>query len=126
MQICITAQGPDLESRFEPHFARAPYFIFYDSRTGLVDAIRNGYIVSDTKIGRNVVQLLSCHKVKTVITGKIGDNAHYLLQGSKITLHVWPGEGTVRQAIMAMMPDKVKITRTPVRKRARIPAESDL
>jgi predicted Fe-Mo cluster-binding NifX family protein len=111
MNICITAQGPDLESRFEPHFARAPYFVFYDSRTGLVDAIQNGFIVHDTKIGQNVIRLLSSHQIETVITGKIGDNAHRLLQGSKIDLHVWPGDGTVRQALMAVVPDALKITR---------------
>jgi predicted Fe-Mo cluster-binding NifX family protein len=58
MKVCITASGPTLESEFEPHFARAPYFIFYDSRTGTLDAVRNGFVISDTRIGQNAVQLL--------------------------------------------------------------------
>ena len=108
MDICITAQGPDLMSRFEPHFARAPYFVLYDSRTGSADAIRNGYIVNDSKIGQNVVKLLSTHRIRAVITGNVGQNARNLLRSTKISLHVWQGEGTVREAIAAIMPDALK------------------
>lgn len=108
MNVCITAQGPDLESRFEPHFARAPYFVFYDSRSGRVDPVRNGFTVQDTKIGQNVVQLLSSYQIETVVTGKIGSNAHNLLQGANISIHIWPGEGTVRQALTAVLPDTLK------------------
>ena len=110
MNICITAQGPDLSSRFEPHFARAPYFVFYDSSTRRTDPIRNGYIVNDTKIGQNVVKLLVSHDVGAVITGHAGENAQKLLKSSEITLHVWDGEGTAREAIMAMMPGALKAT----------------
>jgi predicted Fe-Mo cluster-binding NifX family protein len=105
MNICITAQGPNLTSRFEPHFAKAPYFVFYDSRIGQVDAIRNGFTVNGTRIGQNVVKLLSSYHIDTVITGKTGSNAHNLLQAAKITIHIWPGEGTVRQALMTVFPD---------------------
>jgi predicted Fe-Mo cluster-binding NifX family protein len=111
MNICITAQGPDLESRFEPHFARAPYFVIYDSRTGLADAVRNGFTVQDTKIGQNVVQLLSSYQIEIIITGNTGSNAHNLLQGANISIYFWPGEGTVRQALMALSPDTLKIKR---------------
>jgi predicted Fe-Mo cluster-binding NifX family protein len=109
MNICITAQGPNLMSRFEPHFARAPYFVFYDSRIGRVDAVRNGFTVNDTRIGQNVVQLLSSYHIDTVITGKTGSNAHNLLQGANITIHIWPCEGTVRQALMTVFPDIQKL-----------------
>jgi len=109
MNICITAQGPDLGSRFEPHFARAPYFVFYNSRTGLVEAVRNGFTVHDTKIGQNVVKLLSTYQIETVITGMTGSNAHNLLHGANISIHIWTGEGTVRQALTAVLPDTLKI-----------------
>ena len=39
MKLCITARGPDTESGFEPHFARAPWFLLYDTRTRQIDAI---------------------------------------------------------------------------------------
>lgn len=105
MKICITAQGPNLTSRFEPHFARAPYFVFYDSLTGRVDAIRNGFTVNGTRIGQNVVKLLSAYHIETVITGMTGSNAHNLLQAANITIHIWPGEGTIHQALKTVFPD---------------------
>jgi len=46
MKVCITARCPILESAFERHFAQAPYFILYNTRTGKSEAIRNGFVLS--------------------------------------------------------------------------------
>jgi predicted Fe-Mo cluster-binding NifX family protein len=99
MKVCITAQGPSLESAFERHFARAPYFILYNTRTGKSEAIRNGFVLSDAKIGQNTVQLLKMNKVIAVITGDIGDNARDLLKGADILLQMYKGPGMVKDAI---------------------------
>jgi len=99
MKICITARGKMLESAFERHFARAPYFLFYDSLTGKSEAIRNGFVISDTRIGQNAVRLLKNNGLDAVITGEIGENARALLSGSDIALYLFNGPGTVRQAI---------------------------
>ncbi|RPI37888.1 MAG: hypothetical protein EHM53_09855, partial [Methanoregulaceae archaeon] len=82
MNICITSRGPTLKSAFERHFARAPYFILYSSRTGKSEAIRNGFVLSDARIGQNTVRLLKMNEVEAVITGEIGDNARDLLKGA--------------------------------------------
>ena len=108
MKFCITAQGPSLDSVFEEHFARAPYFIFYDSRTGTLDAIRNGFIVSDTRIGQNAVQLLKMYGLDTVITGKIGKNARDLLKGAGISIRIFNGKGTVKDAIDTVLSNPLK------------------
>lgn len=99
MKVCITARGPALESAFECHFARAPYFILYNTRTGKSEAIRNGFVLSDARIGRNTVQLLKMNEIETVITGEIGDNARALLKGADILLHMYKGTGMVKDAI---------------------------
>ncbi len=99
MKICITARGKMLESAFERHFARAPYFLFYDSLNGKSEAIRNGFVISDTRIGQNAVRLLKSNGLDAVITGEIGENARALLSGSEIALFLFNGPGTVRQAI---------------------------
>jgi predicted Fe-Mo cluster-binding NifX family protein len=65
----------------------------------------NGFTVNDTGIGQNVVQLLSAYHIGTVITGMTGINALNLLDSAHITIHLWPGEGTVREAIEAVFPD---------------------
>jgi len=106
MKVCVTAQGSSLESAFEQHFARAPYFIFYDTRTGTLDAVRNGFVVSTTRIGQNAVQLLKMNGLDAVITGKIGENAGDLLKGAGISIHIFNGTGTVKDALDATLSDK--------------------
>ena len=99
MKICITAQGPSMKSAFEPHFARAPYFLFYNTRTGAIDAIRNGFVLSNTGIGQNAVKLLKMNGLDAVITGKIGENAGDLLKGAGISVHIYTGPGTAKDAL---------------------------
>lgn len=101
MKVCITAQGPSLESTFEQHFARAPYFIFYDTRTHTLDAVRNGFVISDTKIGQNAVRLLKMNGLEAVITGKIGENARDLLLGAGISICMSRSKGTVKDVLDA-------------------------
>ena len=99
MKVCITGRGSALESAFERHFARAPYFILYNTRTGKSEAIRNGFVLSDARIGQNTVRLLKMNGIEAVITGEIGDNARDLLKGADILLHMYKGSGRVKDAI---------------------------
>lgn len=99
MKICITARGKTLDSAFACHFARAPFFIFHDSETRKTEAIRNGFVISDTRIGRNAVRLLKNNGLDAVITGEIGENARALLKGSDISLYLHKGPGPVRMVI---------------------------
>lgn len=101
MKVCITAKGPSLESEFEHHFAQAPYFIFYDTRTSTLDAVRNGFMVSNTRIGQNAVRLLKMNGLEAVITGNIGENACDLLLGAGISIRMSNGKGTVKDVLDA-------------------------
>jgi predicted Fe-Mo cluster-binding NifX family protein len=108
MKVCITARGRTRESAFERHFARAPYFILYDTRTGKSEAIRNGFVISDARIGQNVVRLLKMNGLEAVITGEIGDNARDLLKGAEISISIFNGNGTVKDAIDSFLPNPGK------------------
>jgi len=110
MKICITAQGSALESVFERHFARAPYFILYDTRTDKSEAIRNGFVISDVRIGRNIVQLLKEYGIEVVITGEIGDNARNFLKSADISISIFNGNGTVKNAIDCFLPNPGEMT----------------
>ena len=99
MNICITAKGPTLDSNFEEHFARAPYFVFYDTQTRAIDAVRNGFVLSNTRLGQNAVRLLKMNGLEAVITGKIGENAEALLKTEDIAIHLVTVKGTVRDAL---------------------------
>jgi predicted Fe-Mo cluster-binding NifX family protein len=122
MIICITAQGPDPDSEFEPHFARAPFFLFYETGTGMFEPVKNGFTVRDQRIGQNAVRLLQFHGSTEVITGEIGENAQQLLADAGIDLHIWKEGGSARQALTAALaaPDTVD---SPYKKRARSRAQ---
>jgi predicted Fe-Mo cluster-binding NifX family protein len=108
MKVCITARGSTLKSAFERHFARAPWFILYDTRTGKSEAIRNGFVLSDARIGQNTVRLLKMNEVEAVITGEIGDNARALLKGADIMLHIYEGTGMVKDAMDTLLKNPIK------------------
>ncbi len=110
MKVCITARGPALESAFERHFARAPYFILYNTRTGKSEAIRNGFVLSDARIGQSTVRLLKMNEVVAVITGEIGDNAKDLLKAAGISLSLYEGPGRVKDAIDAAIKKPNRMT----------------
>ena len=103
MNICITAQGPTLDSPFEHHFARAPYFIFCDTATGKQDTVRNGFVASDAGLGRNAVDLLKQNGLEAVITGETGEHAKSLLEGAGIRVCRYDGTGTARDALNAVL-----------------------
>jgi len=42
--------------------------------------------------------------LESVITGEIGDNARTLLNGAGILLYMYPGMGTVKDAINTVLP----------------------
>jgi len=108
MKVCITARGPTLKSAFERHFARAPYFILYNTRIGKSEAIRNGFVLSDARIGQNTVRLLKMNEVEAVITGEIGDNSRDLLKGADILLHMYKGTGMVKDAIDTVLSNPIE------------------
>ncbi len=118
MKLCITARGPDTESGFEPHFARAPWFLLYDTRTRQIDAIRNGFMVSDQKRGQNAVQLLSSHHITTVITGRTGIQARNLLRNADIQLHICEREGMVNEILSEFLLEKKRKTGIGVQEQA--------
>ncbi|WP_366144225.1 hypothetical protein [Methanoregula sp.] len=78
--------------------------MFFDTRTRKSEAIRNGFIVHDTKIGQNAVRLLITRKTKTLVTGSVGDNAGWLLRGAGINLCHYETAGTVSEALSTLVP----------------------
>jgi predicted Fe-Mo cluster-binding NifX family protein len=99
MRICVTAKGPLMESPFEPHFARAPCFVLFSTATCESEPIRNGFVVSEKRIGQNAVRLLVMNKADAVITGQVGSNARDLLRIAGIGVYTHHGNGTVREVL---------------------------
>jgi len=99
MKVAVTAQGKDMQSRSDPAFGRAKYFIVIDTETGeftVHDNKQNLNAVQGAGIqsGRNVAEL----GVEAVITGNVGPKAFATLNASGIKVYIG-SDGTVAEAL---------------------------
>jgi len=101
MRIAITSQGPLLTSRIDPRFARARYFIVYDTDSREFTAHDNDFNVNAVHgAGLQAAQDIANLGVEAVITGNVGPKAFSALQAGNVAIHVG-AIGTVKEAITA-------------------------
>jgi len=101
MKIAITAQGTTLNSRTDPRFGRARYFIVIDTET-------NEFTVHDNAVNLNAAQGAGIQSaknvadlgVRAVITGNVGPKAHAALSSAGIEIYTG-ASGTVQDAFQA-------------------------
>ncbi|MEA3366587.1 MAG: NifB/NifX family molybdenum-iron cluster-binding protein [Planctomycetota bacterium] len=99
MKLCITSQGETLEAAVDPRFARAPFFIVYDSETDEWQAVDNAQNVQAAGgAGPQAAQNLANLGAEVVLTGHCGPNAFRTLgaAGIQVIINV---EGTVADAV---------------------------
>jgi len=105
MKFCITAQGHSLDSALKNN-SHGHCTSFSMIAGPALDAVRNGSIVSDTRIDQNAVRLLKMYGLDAMITGKIGENARALLNGAGIFIRIFNSKGTVKDALEATSSDE--------------------
>ena len=99
MKVAVTSQGAELNSRVDPRFGRAEYFLVVDTETGEFSAHDNSQNLNAVQgagiqAGRNVIDL----GVEAVITGNVGPKAFATLQAGSVKVHIG-ATGTVTDAI---------------------------
>ena len=108
MRTAVTSQGRELDSRVDPRFGRAKYFVIVDTDTGeltVADNAKNLNAAQGAGIqaGRNVVEI----GVKAVITGHVGPKAYTTLQAGGVAVYTG-ATGTVADAIAQFKAGKLK------------------
>jgi predicted Fe-Mo cluster-binding NifX family protein len=96
MIICITSQGDQWESKVDQRFGRCQYFVFIDTETSAIEAIRNENVSGMGGVGIRSGQLLAEKQAKVVLTGKVGPNAAQTLESAGIAVIV-DVDGTVKE-----------------------------
>jgi predicted Fe-Mo cluster-binding NifX family protein len=83
MKICITSSGKTLQSKIDPLFGRAKFFIVYDTKTKEKEIIKNPY-TDGGGAGTKASQLMIDKNIKLVISGDLGPNAKFALNQAGI------------------------------------------
>jgi len=107
MKICITSLGDNLDSKVDPRFGRAMYFIIIDTETDDFEVIKNPAVDAGGGAGTQSSQLMMDKGVKVVITGNIGPNAMQILKSADIKI-LTKADGTVKEVYHAYKEGKLK------------------
>jgi predicted Fe-Mo cluster-binding NifX family protein len=112
MQICITSQGDNLESKIDPRFGRAAYFIIIDTDNMESESIQNPYIQAGGGAGIQAAQFVANKGVKVVITGNIGPNSFQVLKEAGLSV-ISGVSGSVKSAIEKYKNGELKSVENP-------------
>jgi len=87
MKICITSDGPNLNSLVDPRFGRCLYFIFIDDKkTDKFEAVQNAGINAMRGAGVQSAQTVVDQGAEVVITGNVGPNSFGALNASGLRI----------------------------------------
>lgn len=87
MLIAIPAEGKTLDDFINDRYARAEYFVIYDTeKDEIVEVIENDSSEAHGK-GPKVSQMLSEKGVKALISQNVGKNAFDVLKAAKIEIY---------------------------------------
>jgi predicted Fe-Mo cluster-binding NifX family protein len=112
MKICITSEGPSLDSNVDPRFGRCRYFIIVDMDTLEFKALENRHAQASGGAGIQAGQLIASSGAKAVMTGNVGPNAFQTLQAAGIDIFTGIS-GTVRDALKRYKEDTLAKTQAP-------------
>ncbi len=99
--IAVSAKGPGLDSDLDPHFGRAPYFLFVDPATGALEAVENAQSGAAHGAGIQSAQLVAARRPAALLTGQVGPNAARVLEASGVRVIAVDGR-TVREALESL------------------------
>ncbi len=98
MKVAVTALGPDWDSKVDPRFGRAQFFLFVETDTMEVESFHNSGKDSMHGAGIQSGQLMSDKGISAVITGQVGPNAFQTLSAAGIKIYK-SGDVTVKEAV---------------------------
>jgi predicted Fe-Mo cluster-binding NifX family protein len=98
-KVCVSATSSSIDSHIDPRFGRCTYFIIADPDTMDFQCLPNTAYESPHGAGIQAAQAVANQKVKAVITGMVGPNAHRVLSTAGIEI-ITGVSGTVRDAIL--------------------------
>ncbi|TEB05058.1 Dinitrogenase iron-molybdenum cofactor [Pelotomaculum schinkii] len=99
MKIAVTSQGKTLESKVDPRFGRAGWFVVIDTNTGDYKAVSNEQNLNANQgAGIQAAEQVSRQEVSALITGNCGPKAFRTLMAAGIKVY-YGTDGTVAEVL---------------------------
>lgn len=100
-RIAVTVAAPgDLSVAMDPHFGRAPAFLYADADTGeLIESVPNASVSADHGAGTSSATTMSQAGVSAVISGHFGPKALQALQALGIEMYRAPEGLSAQEAL---------------------------
>lgn len=70
--VAVAAEGSTPAAMISAVAARSPYFLFFDEKGDLVEAVANPYLQVSGGAGPQVVEFLAAKGIKTIFAGEFG------------------------------------------------------
>ncbi|MFC2083078.1 NifB/NifX family molybdenum-iron cluster-binding protein [Candidatus Bipolaricaulota bacterium] len=112
MRICITATGQDIDAIIDQLFGRAHFFLFVDSETLNIDAVRN--CPGTHGAGIRAAQIVVEKGASVVITGQVSRNAYQALAAAGVAIYVGV-TGPAREGLQAYQAGCLSRAEAPTR-----------
>lgn len=72
MKIAIAATSPENDAQVDERGARAPYYLFFDTETGLSEVLPNPVAEGERSAGPQAVAFLNSKGIDKVVAGDFG------------------------------------------------------
>ena len=112
-RICITATGQDLDATIDQPFGRAQFFLFVDSETPNIEAVRNH--PGTHGAGIRAAQIVAEKGASVVITGRASRNTHQALAAAGVAICVG-ATGLTREGLQEYQAGCLSRAETPTRR----------
>jgi len=99
LKVAVTSQGKTLESKVDPRFGRAGWFVVIDTNTGDYKAVSNEQNLNANQgAGIQAAEQVSRQEVSALITGNCGPKAFRTLMAAGIKVY-YGTDGTVAEVL---------------------------
>jgi predicted Fe-Mo cluster-binding NifX family protein len=108
LKVAVTSTGKDLESKVDPRFGRANWFIVFDTETNQYQVISNEQNLNASQgAGIQTAENISRQGVKALITGNCGPKAFRTLNAAGIQILYCEAGDTVADALEKLKSGKL-------------------
>jgi len=108
MKIAMPVDGKSMDSVVSISFGRAPYFLFYDTKTKEASFMDNPAATSPGGAGIKAAQMVLDNKADALLVPRCGENAAALIKAAGIGIYKTSGSSVVEN-IKAFIEEKLPV-----------------